>query len=139
MPDDLRFCASGCCRFVNNRPTTSIDYELAAFAYSLGLSSSEPVETIIPCRKAAGRLQYAIESALGFYLGLRLPRATGIPDLEDKNPMVFDHATGSFLRVATAEDLRRWNESRRQLASIVRGVTDGIPSLRRTRPSQPKA
>jgi hypothetical protein len=129
MPDDLRFCASGCCYFVNNRPATRIAYELTAHAYELGLNISEPDETIIPCRKASGRLQYAIESTLGFYIGFRLPRATGTSILEDKNPLVFDHATGDFLRMATDDDIRRWNVARRQLSRLVRDILDRTPSL----------
>ena len=88
MPDDLRFCASGCCRYVNNRATSRSGYEFAARVFELGLNLREPMETVIPCRKAGGRFQYAIESRLGFYLGLRLPRATGMPVLEDKNRLV---------------------------------------------------
>ena len=129
IPDDLRFCASGCCRYVNNRATSRSGYEFAARVFEFGLNLPEPIKTVIPCRKAAGRFQYAIESGLGFYLGLRLPRATGIPVLEDKSPVVFDHSTGEFLRVATAEDLRRWNMARQQLSRIVSDVGVEIPSL----------
>jgi hypothetical protein len=139
MQDVLRFCARGCCRFVNNRPTTRSGYALAARAYELGVNSSEPVETVIPCRKVAGRLQYAIESTLGFYLGLRLPRARGISVREDENLLIFDHTTGDYLRVATDEDLRRWNAARRHVLRIVRGVGDGIPSLLQIPLGEPKA
>jgi hypothetical protein len=118
MPDDLRFCASRCCYFVNNRPTTRIAYELTAHAYELGLNMPEPDETIVPCRWAAGRLQYAIENTLGFYIGFRLPRRTGVSVLESKNPLIFDRATGAYLRVATDDDIRRWDLARRQLSSL---------------------
>jgi hypothetical protein len=138
MPDDLRFCASGCCRSVNNRAITKGGYELAARSYQLGLSLSEPVETLIPCRKAAGRIQYAVESRLGFYLGLRLPRASGIPALGDKNLVVFDQVTGDFLRAATDEDVRKWNTARRLVLSIVRSVRDEIPSLLQMPLGEPK-
>ncbi len=139
MPHDLRFCAWGCCHFVDNEPTTQSGYALAARAYTLGAGSSELVETIIPCRHASGRIQYAVECRLGFYLGLRLPRATGISVLEDKNPLVFDHATGGFLRVATDEDVRKWNVARGQALRIVKSVMDEIPSLLQVPFSQPKA
>jgi hypothetical protein len=139
MPDELRFCAWGCCRLVNNRSVTKNGYELAARAYELDFNLSKPVETVIPCRKSADRLQYAMESALGFYLGLRLPPARGIPILNDNSALVFDHATGDFLRVATDEDIRRWNVARRQLSATVRGARDGIPSLLQIPFGGPKA
>lgn len=138
MPDDLRFCASGCCRYVNNRATSRSGYEFAARVFELGLNLPEPMETVIPCRKAGGRFQYAIESRLGFYLGLRLPRATGMPVLEDKSLVVFDRSTGEFLRVATDEDLRRWNMARQQLSRIVSDVLVGIPSLLQMPLSEPE-
>jgi len=125
MPDDLRFCALGCCHFVNSRLTTQCAYELAARGYLLGLNLAEPVRTMIPCRKAGGRINYAVERNLGFYIGLRLPRTTGIPVLEDKNPLVFDATSGDFLRIATDEDLRRWNMARRQALRILKAFNNG--------------
>jgi hypothetical protein len=129
MPDVLSFCVCGCCHFVNNRRTTRSGYALAARAHQWGINSTEPVEAVIPCRKVAGGLQYSIESTLGFYLGLRLPRATGISVRQDENLLLFDRATGDFLRVATDEDLLRWNVAHRQLSRIVRNVLDRTPSL----------
>jgi hypothetical protein len=133
MPDDLRFCVWGCCHFVNNRPTTRIAYQLTAHAHELGLNSPEPDEIIIPCRKARARLRYSIESELGFYIGLRLPRSTGILAPETGNPLVFDDASGEYLRVATDDDIRRWNVARRRLSRIVRDILDGVrPSASNT-------
>ena len=139
MPDDLRFCVWGCCHFVNNRPTTRVAYQLTAHAYKLGLNSPEPDETIIPCRKAVGRLQYSIESSLSFYIGFRLPRTTGLSIHEDENALVFDHVTGDFLRVATDDDIRRWNVARRQLSRIVRDIRDSALSLLQTSSANLKA
>jgi hypothetical protein len=84
MQDDLRFCASGCCHFVNNQPTTQSAYELAARRYGSSLNLPGPIETLIPCRKAAGRIQYAVEDPVEFYLGLRLPRTAGMPTFGDR-------------------------------------------------------
>src|SRR5271170_885459 len=71
MPDDLRFCALGCCYFVNGRPTTQYAYELSARAYLLGLTVSEADQTMIPCAKAGDGINYALARKLGFYTGLR--------------------------------------------------------------------
>ena len=139
MPDVLRFCAWGCCHFVNNRAVTKSEYELAVRAYELDFNSSTPVETVIPCRKVKGRLQYAVEGALGFYFGLQLPQAAGISVRGDENLLVFDRATGDFLRVATDEDLRRWNVAHRQLSSIVKDVRHRSPSLLHIPLREPKS
>jgi CheY-like chemotaxis protein len=129
LPSDLRFCASGCCHFVNNRPATQSGYELAARAYGPSLDLRGPLETLIPCRKSAGRIQYVTENSVGFYLGLRLPRTTGIPILEGANRLVFDTATGEFLRVATDTDIRQWNTAHRQIETVAKIVSDRTPAL----------
>jgi len=130
MPDDLRFCALGCCYFVNSRPTTQFAYELSARAHLLGLNASEPEQTMIPCAKAGSGINYAVARKLGFYTGLRLPGTAAMRVLGDKNPLVFDAITGVFLRTATVEDLQAWNTARRQALRTVRGM-DGrlLPSL----------
>lgn len=139
MLDVLRFCAWGCCHFANNRAVTKSDYELALRAHELDFNLSTPVETVIPCRRVKGRLQFAVEGALGFYFGLQLPQATGVPVRRDENFLVFDCATGDFLRVATDEDIRTWNVAHRQLSSIVRDVRHGIPSLLHIPIREPKS
>jgi CheY-like chemotaxis protein len=139
LSNDLRFCAAGCCHFVDNQPVTQPGYELAARAFGPILDLRGPMETLIPCRKTAGRVQYDTENTVGFYLGLRLPRTTGIPILADTKQLVFHTATGKFLRVATDTDLQRWNAARRDAVKAVKNVSDRAPSLLQTPHGQPKS
>jgi CheY-like chemotaxis protein len=137
--NDLRFCAAGCCHFVNSRPTSQSEYELSARAYGPSLDLRGPMETLIPCRKTADRIQYETENSVGFYLGSRLPRTTGIPLLQDSVQVVIDRTTGALLRVATDEDLRRWNVARRQAAKAAKSTADRTPSLLQIPIGQPKS
>ncbi len=139
MPDDLRFCASGCCHFVNNQAVSRRDYELVAQAYGPSVDLCGSVEIMIPCRKSAGSIQYETENSVGFYLGVHLPRTTGIPLLKDTIRSVFDKATGDFLRVATDVDLRRWNAARRQAIKAAKSISDRTPSLLQIPLGQPKS
>jgi hypothetical protein len=138
MSNDLRFCASGCCHFVNNRPASQTAYELAARAYGSSLDLRGPMETLIPCRKTAGHLQYEAENSVGFYLGLRLPRTTGIPLLKDSTRLVFERVSGDFLGIAKDEDLRRWNVAYREAGKAAKGMNDRIPKLLQVPIGQPK-
>jgi CheY-like chemotaxis protein len=138
LPNDLRFCASGCCHFVNNRPASQSGYELAARAYGPSIDLRGPIETLIPCRQTAGRIQYEAENSVGFYLGVRLPRTTGIPLLKDSIRLVFDKTSGDFLRMATDEDFRRWNLARLQAVRAAKNITDRIPALLQMPIGQPK-
>jgi len=138
MSNDLRFCASGCCHFVNNRPASQTAYELAARANGSSLDLRGPMETLIPCRKTAGHIQYEAENSVGFYLGLRLPRTTGIPLLKDSTRLVFERVSGDFLGIAKDEDLRRWNVAYREAGKAAKGMNDRIPKLLQVPIGQPK-
>src|SRR5271156_1760203 len=129
MSDDLRLCSSGCCYFVHNPPTIRSAYELAARASVSSRDLPWQMETLIPCRKTAGKVQYAIESILGFYLGLRVPRTTKMPIVGSTSQLVFERVTGDFLRVATHSDLQRWNATRRQVLRNVNAARDQAPGL----------
>jgi hypothetical protein len=137
--DDLRFCASGCCHFVNNQPATQSIYELAARAYQSICDLPWPMETLIPCRTNAGKIQYAVEHTVGFYLGLRVPRTTGMQIVGTTSHLVFDTLTGKFLRVATDLDLRRWNVAHREALKAAKNISDRMPSLLQTPFGQSKS
>jgi hypothetical protein len=102
---DLRFCFTRCCHFVNGQPTSQADYELAVQRNCTGLDS--PSEALIPCRHLTGEC-VDVEKSVGFYLGAGLKRMFGTMVADGKMPSVFDSATGAFLRVATADDTKKW-------------------------------
>ena len=69
------------------------------------------METFIPCGKNRGEVQEATEISVGFYLGSRMKRAFGALIPDGKMPVIFERATGRFLREATNEDMQKWKEA----------------------------
>jgi hypothetical protein len=128
MRVDLGVCASGCRHFVSSRAASRRGGQPAAPVNEPGVNLTEPVEIMIPCRKSAGRSSDAIENSLGFYLGVRLPRTSGMRVHEATSRLLFDKATECLLGVATDEDLRRRNAALRQALRIAKDVSDRTPS-----------
>ena len=110
MPDELRRCYVGCCRFINNRPVAESDYEEAVRKNQPNLNVPGPVESLISCRKAGG-FPESVEASIGFYLGSRVRRAYGTLMPLGERPSVFDKVTGNLLRQATDADLKKWREA----------------------------
>jgi hypothetical protein len=110
MPDELRRCYVGCCHFVNNRPVSQSDYELAVQRNQPTLNLPGPVEIFISCRKGRG-FQKSVEDSVGFYLGSGMKRAYGTLIPDGKPEYLFDNGTGNFLRQASAADLHKWREA----------------------------
>ena len=113
MPDQLRFCFMRCCHFVNDQPASRSEYESAVERNRQSLILPGPIEWMIPCRVAGvgggSRVQEAAETEVGFYLGSGVRRAYGNLVQDGNMPAVFDKRSGKFLRVATADDVKQWN------------------------------
>jgi hypothetical protein len=110
MPDELRYCFTRCCHFVNNQPTSQLEYEKAVERNKPGFGLPGPSESLITCRKSTG-FPEAVEKSVGFYLGTGMLRAYGTMMPEGKLPSVFEKATGRFLRQATLEDIKKWQDA----------------------------
>ena len=108
MQDDLRRCYRGCCWFVDNQSVTPYSYENAVGRLQTALLPG-PSETLIACREIGGQ-QEAVEKAVGFFLGSPMRRAFGTL-IPNGRTLLFRRADGQFLREATDEDIKRWNDA----------------------------
>lgn len=111
MPTDLRRCLAGCCHFIDNQPASNADYEKAVH---------NQVEVLIPCRNIpADHFAKKVQEDAGFYFGTPVQRAFGTP-LPVGGAFVYNHKTGAFLRQATTEDIKKWNESWKRVGAETR-------------------
>jgi hypothetical protein len=98
---DVQLCSQGCCIYVNNQRLTKEEYDKGVARGEIGW------HTQISCMSERGsKVIRATANKVGFYFGLPSPQQIG-----SKDGLVYDTKSHRYLRMATAEDARKWLET----------------------------
>lgn len=109
-----QYCLARCCHYVDGAPVTKDQYEaiLNRLPTPPNQTAGNPLafhEVIIPCQNIG--LHKAVEQEIGFYLGEPRDHAVGFT-IEFSGPLnVYDSKSRKFLRTATENDVKRWNDA----------------------------
>jgi hypothetical protein len=111
---NAQYCLARCCHYVEGGPVSEDQYEA-----NLSHLPSPPRQTLgnpkafqevmIPCQNID--LHKAVGQQIGFYLGEQRDR-TAVFTIKPSGPLnVYDAKSREYLRIATEEDIKKWNDA----------------------------
>jgi hypothetical protein len=118
----VQYCLARCCHYVDGGPVSEDQYEiiLSRLPSPPRQTPGSPMafqEVMIPCQKID--LHKAVGQLIGFYLGEPRDR-TAVFTTKSSGPLnVYDAKSREYLRIATEEDVKKWNDA---IAARVRKV-----------------
>jgi hypothetical protein len=111
-----QYCLARCCHYVDGGPVSEDRYEvLLSRLPSPARQTQTPrnpmafQEVMIPCQNVD--LHKAVGQQIGFYLGEPRDR-TAVFTIKFSGPLnVYDAKSREYLRIATEEDVKKWNDA----------------------------
>ena len=109
-----QYCLAQCCCYVDGSPVSEDQYEAFRnrFPTTPNQTAGNPLafhEVIIPCQNIG--LHKAVQQQIGFYLGEPRDHAEAFT-IDFSGPLnVYDAKSRKYLRMATVEDVKKWNDA----------------------------
>lgn len=133
---NAQYCSARCCHYVEGGPVSEDQYEAI-----LSHLPSPPRQTLgnpkafqevmIPCQNID--LYKAVGQQIGFYLGEPKDR-TAVFTIKYSGPLnVYDAKSREYLRIATEEDIKKWNDAIEAGVREARELEKNWPRKRRDR------
>ena len=114
MQIDAQYCLARCCHFLDGGPVTREEYETVVrrLANPPGPTAGNSMairEVVVPCQNIL--LHKTVGQRIGYYVG---QPGGGIGMITKKvycKPNIYDAKTRQYLRPATEQDLKKWNDA----------------------------
>lgn len=109
-----QYCLAQCCRYVDGRPVSEGQFEaiVSRLPNPPRQTPANPMEfqeVMIPCQNI--ELHITVGHQIGFYLGEPKDR-TAVFTIKSSGPLnVYDAQSREYLRIATEEDVKKWNDA----------------------------
>ena|ERR1700693_2366071 len=109
-----QYCLARCCHYVDGAPVSKDQYEaiLSCLPSPPRPTPGNPMafqEVMIPCQNVD--LHQAVGQQIGIYLGEPRDRAA-VFTIKSSGPLnVYDAKSREYLRIATEEDVKKWNDA----------------------------